>query len=173
MSFTEEEKAYLHSQRLARLATVSDDGQPDVVPVGFEFDGARFSIAGYDLPNTRKYRNVRDGNDMVALVVDDLAAMTPWSPRFVRVYGTARIVQRDGGSGEVLEITPTVSWSWNLEGKGFSGGDDPGRARLCIGTRQIPRLERRQPPERGSGPDGSPACGRVIRRRSSGRSRPA
>ncbi len=122
MAFTEEEKAYLHSQRLARLATVSDDGQPDVVPVGFEFDGDHFSISGYDLSSTRKYRNVRAGHDMVALVVDDLATTTPWTPRFVRVYGRARIVERTGGSGEVLEIAPTVSWSWNLGAQGFTGG---------------------------------------------------
>jgi pyridoxamine 5'-phosphate oxidase family protein len=41
MSFTEEEIAYLRSQPLARLATLDRDGQPDVVPVGFEFDGSR------------------------------------------------------------------------------------------------------------------------------------
>ena len=39
MSFSEEEINYLQSQRLARIATVSADGQPDVAPVGFEFDG--------------------------------------------------------------------------------------------------------------------------------------
>jgi hypothetical protein len=37
--FTEKEIAYLQSQPLARLATVSVDLQPDAVPVGFEFDG--------------------------------------------------------------------------------------------------------------------------------------
>jgi len=34
MSFTEEEIAYLRTQRLARIATVSADGQPDAMPVG-------------------------------------------------------------------------------------------------------------------------------------------
>ena len=29
-----------------RLATVAPDGQPDVVPVGFEFDGTSFYIGG-------------------------------------------------------------------------------------------------------------------------------
>jgi len=129
MSFTEEEKAYLHSQRLARLATVSGEGQPDVVPVGFEFDGDRFFISGYDLTSTRKYRNVDAGNHLVALVVDDLVTTTPWAPRFVRVYGRANVVQRDGESGEVLEITPTVSWSWNLEGQEFSAGKNFGPRR--------------------------------------------
>ena len=36
MSFTDEELAYIRSQPLARVATVSSDGQPDVVPVGFD-----------------------------------------------------------------------------------------------------------------------------------------
>jgi pyridoxamine 5'-phosphate oxidase family protein len=125
MSFNEEEKAYLRSRRLARIATVADDGQPDVVPVGFEFDADRFYIAGLDLPSTRKYRNVAAGNDRVALVVDDIATETPWSPRSVRVYGTARIVERDTDSGrrEYLEVEPTVSWSWNLEGRPLDSGD--------------------------------------------------
>ena len=71
MSFNAEKKVYLRSQRLARLATASGDGQPDVAPVGFDFDGSHFYIAGPDLPSTRKYRNVTGGPHKVALVVDD------------------------------------------------------------------------------------------------------
>lgn len=128
MSFSEEEKAYLRSQRLARLATVSGEGQPDVVPVGFDFDGRNFYIGGLDLRATRKYRNVTAGNDEVALVVDDIMTTEPWTPRFLRVYGKARVVRRDtaADSAEYLEITPTVSWSWNLEGRPFGHvGDQP------------------------------------------------
>ena len=133
MSFSAEEKGYLRSQRLARLATVSGDGQPDVAPVGFDFDGSHFYIAGIDLPSTRKYRNVTGGNHKVALVVDDAASTTPWTPRFVRVYGTASVVRRDGksGLGEHLQVTPTVSWSWNLDGRPFRGGE-PFRPRKVI-----------------------------------------
>jgi pyridoxamine 5'-phosphate oxidase family protein len=125
MSFSEEEKAYLESQRLARLATVSTDGQPDVAPVGFDFDGTDFYIAGLDLPSTRKYHNVAAGNDKVALVIDDLVSTDPFVPRFLRVYGTASIVTRDGRSGprEYLRIVPTVSWSWNLAGRPRNGGE--------------------------------------------------
>jgi pyridoxamine 5'-phosphate oxidase family protein len=134
MSFDEDEKAYLRSQRLARFATVSGDGQPDVTPVGFEFDGSDFYLGGLDLRSTRKYRNVTAGHDQVALVVDDVVTSTPWTPRFVRVYGTARPVRRDGpsGSGEYLQMTPTVSWSWNLEGRPFSGGGEQFRPRKTI-----------------------------------------
>ena len=46
MAFTEEEIAYLQSQPLARVATLSPHGQPDVVPLAFEYDGAHVWIGG-------------------------------------------------------------------------------------------------------------------------------
>lgn len=120
MSFTEEELAYLKSQPLARIATVGPDGQPDVVPVGFEYDGRYFYIGGGHNPErTRKLVNVREGHELVAFVVDDLVSTNPWSPRFLRVYGTAEVVERTGqfGAGAYLRITPTISWSWHLDGR--------------------------------------------------------
>jgi pyridoxamine 5'-phosphate oxidase family protein len=74
MSFTPEEITYLASQSLARLATVTAGGQPDVVPVAFEFDGSTFWIGGggESVLSTRKVRNVVSGNRDVALVVDDV-----------------------------------------------------------------------------------------------------
>lgn len=118
--FTEQEIAYLNSQRLARIATVSADGQPDVTPVGFEFDGSFFYVGGRNLAQTRKYRNVRSGSAKVALVVDDLASVSPWSPRGIRIYGTADFVEREGyvGADVYLRIRPQVSWSWNIESLG-------------------------------------------------------
>lgn len=115
--FTESEIAYLKSQMLARLATVSETGQPDAVAVGFEFDGQHFYIGGYNLPATRKYKNIAAGHTKVALVIDDLASVNPWSPRGIRIYGTAEIVEHTGrmGPGEYLRITPSVSWSGNIE----------------------------------------------------------
>jgi pyridoxamine 5'-phosphate oxidase family protein len=122
MSFTAEELAYLGSQGLARLATVSAGGQPDVVPVAFEFDGSHFWVggSGASVLTTRKVRNVVGGNDEVALVIDDLPSFDPFVARGIRVYGRAEEpVERDGmvGPGMYLRITPTVSWSWNLEGE--------------------------------------------------------
>lgn len=126
MSFTEEESAYLRSQPLARLGTVDTDDQPDVAPVAFEFDGTYFYVGGFDPVKTRKFRNVRAGNTKVALVVDDLATTDPWAPRFLRVYGTAELVEREGqfGSAPYLRITPTVSWSFNLDGRPFTHDSD-------------------------------------------------
>ena len=63
MSFTEQEISYLRSQPLARIATVGPDGQPDAAPVGFEFDGTYFYVGDIDPAKTRKFRNVRAGNN--------------------------------------------------------------------------------------------------------------
>ena len=120
MSFTAEELAYLESQPLGRIATVGPDGQPDVVPVGFEYDGTYFYIGGGIRPErTRKVLNVGAGHQEIALVIDDLVSTDPWSPRFLRVYGTAEVIERRGqfGAGTYLRIMPTISWSWHLEGK--------------------------------------------------------
>lgn len=123
MAFTDEEIAFIRSQPLARVATVSADGQPDVVPVAFEFDGFHFFIGGYAPERTRRTRNIDQGNDKVALVIDDLASVRPWSPRYLRVYGTAELVRRDGapGADRIMRITPDVSWSLNLDGARHPG----------------------------------------------------
>jgi len=115
MSFTDEEVAYLRSQPLARLATVAPDGQPDVAPVGFEFDGTCLFVGGFDPVRTRKFRNVQGGNAKVAIVIDDLPSTRPWTPRYLRIYGVASLAERKGSP--VLQITPSVSWSFNLSGR--------------------------------------------------------
>ncbi|MBS9534259.1 PPOX class F420-dependent oxidoreductase [Mycobacterium sp. M1] len=119
MSFSDEEIAYLRSQRLARIATVSPDGQPDVVPVGFEFDGTHLNIGGYRPATTRRHHNVLAGNPKVAVVIDDLLSERPWVPRYLRIYGTAEVVD---GPQPYLRITPEISWSWNLDGGASIGG---------------------------------------------------
>ncbi|MEU4291518.1 PPOX class F420-dependent oxidoreductase [Kribbella sp. NPDC026596] len=122
MSFSEAELEYLRSQPLGRLATVASDGQPDAVPVGFEYDGTYLYVGGIDPVRTRKYRNVQDGNTKVAFVIDDLASVRPWIPRYLRIYGEADLVEREGqfGPAHYLRITPTVSWSFNLDGHPFT-----------------------------------------------------
>lgn len=126
MAFTEEEVGYMKSQRLARIATVDADGQPDVAPVGFEFDGTYIYVGGIDPTKTRKFRNVQAGNDKVALVIDDMVSIEPWTPRFMRIYGTAELIERQGqfGPAPYMRITPTVSWSWNLDGRPFGHDND-------------------------------------------------
>ena len=122
MSFTNEELVYLRSQPLARLATVAADGQPDVVPLAFEFNGTYFWVggSGSTVLDTRKFRNVLADNREVALVIDDMVSFEPFVARGTRVYGLAEApVARVGmvGPGIFMKITPTVSWSWNMAGE--------------------------------------------------------
>jgi pyridoxamine 5'-phosphate oxidase family protein len=121
MSFTDEEIAYLQSQPIARVATLSTDGQPDVVPLAFEFDGTFFWVGGSGpaVADTRKFRNVRAGNHKVALVIDDMVSFDPFIARAMRIYGKVeQPFERDGmvGPGIYMRITPTISWSWNMAG---------------------------------------------------------
>ncbi len=117
--FSEPEVNYLRQQPLARIATVSKAGRPNVAPVGFEFDGEHFyvgSIRQEILHSTPRYKNVKAGNKWVAMTIDDLASIDPWKPRGIRVNGTADIVEREGqfGKGEYIRITPRSWWSWGL-----------------------------------------------------------
>jgi pyridoxamine 5'-phosphate oxidase family protein len=129
--FSKKEVEYLKSQRLARISTVSpEDLQPDVSPVGFDFDGEYFYVSGITLSKTRKYKNVLK-NNKVALVIDDLETVNPWAPRAVRIYGTADIVTRQGGYIDrahsssssslpsYIRIRPVKKWSWGVEGPVF------------------------------------------------------
>jgi pyridoxamine 5'-phosphate oxidase family protein len=115
--FSEKEIKYMQSQPLGRIATVSKDGQPDVAPVAFEFDGKHFYIGSIMMKKTRKFWNVKRGNSKVSFVIDDLASTTPWKPRGVKVDGMAEIVEVDGESGKDLNlrITPETSKSWGLD----------------------------------------------------------
>jgi pyridoxamine 5'-phosphate oxidase family protein len=67
--FSQKEVEYIKSQRPARIATASiassegEQGQdrsiqPDVVPVGFDFDGEYFYVGGMNILKSTKYKNV-------------------------------------------------------------------------------------------------------------------
>src|SRR5215218_4410161 len=120
--FTEKERAYLSSQRLARLATVSPTGQPDADVIGFELDGEDILIGSYqNLAGSRKYKNVTAGSDRVSLIVDSLASVDPMVPVGVKIHGTAAIEHRNGrfGTMEYIVVRPRMSWSWGVEGPAF------------------------------------------------------
>ena len=113
MSFTEAERAYLAGQRLGRVATVSASGEPDVAPVtfGLTTDG-RVEIDGLDNPKTVKWRNVTT-TGRAAFVADDLAAIDPWTPRGVKLRGSAS-ADTDPDGRRVIRITPEIIWSWGI-----------------------------------------------------------
>jgi pyridoxamine 5'-phosphate oxidase family protein len=114
--FSEKEIAYLKSQRPARIATVSSELQPDVAPVGFDFDGAYFYVGGIDLPRTLKYKNIQN-NPKVSLVIDDLESTNPWRPRGIKILGIADLTTRHGyvGTATYIRIKPKEKWSWGIE----------------------------------------------------------
>ena len=121
--FTDSELEYLAGQRLARLATASDEGQPDVSAVGFSVDGDTVVSSGLDLTKTVRYRHLR-ANPRATVVVDDLASVDPWRPRGVKVRGRATLEDDDGKPR--IRIVPDTVWSWGInEGapKRFAGID--------------------------------------------------
>ncbi|MGA7541668.1 MAG: PPOX class F420-dependent oxidoreductase, partial [Nitrososphaeraceae archaeon] len=99
--FSQKEVEYLKSQPLARVATAAVTSssekrksvQPDVVPVGFDFDGDYFYVGGMNLLKSTKYKNVLQ-NNKVAIVIDDLKTVDPWDPSGMKIYGDADIVTR-------------------------------------------------------------------------------
>ncbi len=136
--FTPEEIAYLQSQRLGRLATVSADGEPHVVPVSFRYNPEHdtIDIGGHRIASTKKYRDaLRYGR--VAFVVDDVTP--PWKPRMLEVRGTVEGLPEGGQaivasfSPEMLRITPTRIISFGLN----SDVVEPAQGRVDYSSRKV------------------------------------
>jgi len=110
-AFTPAELRYLESQPLMRFASASTTGRPDVAPVVFEVDGDDILTAGFDIRHTVRYKNVQS-NPRVSVVIDDLASVNPWSPRGIKIIGTAVIEEVDGSPR--FRISPNVIISWAI-----------------------------------------------------------
>ena len=123
MAFTTSEAEYLAAQPLGRIATRSAKGEPDIAPVTFSLseDGS-ISVSGFDNPRTIKWNNVV-ATGRAAFVVDDLASVSPWRPRGVKVRGSAEAITTDDGQS-IIVIHPETVWSWalNPEGGTHMGG---------------------------------------------------
>jgi pyridoxamine 5'-phosphate oxidase family protein len=109
--FTDAELEYLRHQPLARIATASASGVPDVAAVGFGVDGDTLVTGGFDISKTVRYRNLL-ANPTATIVIDDLATVDPWAPRGVKVRGSATLEEATGGLR--IRIVPEVVWSWHL-----------------------------------------------------------
>jgi pyridoxamine 5'-phosphate oxidase family protein len=109
--FTDGELEFLRSQRLARLATASRAGQPDVSPVGFAVSDDTIVSGGLDLTKTVRYRHLLE-NPRATVVVDELVSVDPWQPRGVKVRGPATL--EDDGGRPRIRIRPQVVWSWGI-----------------------------------------------------------
>jgi pyridoxamine 5'-phosphate oxidase family protein len=129
--FSDNELAYLATQRLGRLATVTPSGSLQNSPVGFRVNVelGTIDIHGFNMGKSKKFRNVK-ANHNVAFVVDDLASIDPWTVRGVEIRGVAEAL--DGVTApmaqmgdEVIRIHPRriISWGVDPGAKGMSGRD--------------------------------------------------
>jgi pyridoxamine 5'-phosphate oxidase family protein len=123
MAFTEEEAAYLRSQPLARIATVGPDGQPDVTPVGFEFDGTYLYVGGHapedqEVPQRQGGPGPGRAGRRRPGVHRPVDAARPAGLRDDRADAAVRLF----GPGAYMRITPAISWSWNLAGQPYGRG---------------------------------------------------
>lgn len=121
ITLTDTERAYVQSQPLGRLATVDANGAPQNNPVGVFLDeeSGNIVIGGGAIGGTRKVRNVR-ANPHVALVIDDIVSMDPWTVRGLEIRGTAVALSDVDPpvqfmSREVIRVTPNWIATWGLD----------------------------------------------------------
>ncbi len=129
VEMNKKEIAFLNKRELARLATVSKDLMPHVIPVMYAMDGEKVIVA-VDY-GTKKLENMK-ANPKVSLVVDD------YEPnRAVFIQSTCVITERGSeylrlldilfrkfefyrknpwteGESPILSITPLKVVSWGL-----------------------------------------------------------
>lgn len=116
-TFTNAEIDYLNSQLLGRLATVGPDGKPHVMPLGIWYDPDAEAIvvsghAGTNMAASKKFRDAQRHPD-VAIVVDDVATVDPWTPRGIEIRGHAE-THTEGGEdvGKRLNARMPFDSAW-------------------------------------------------------------
>ena len=109
--FTDDQRAFLGGQRIARLATANLEGTPSRRSVSSSTVTSSCP-AGSIWPKTIRYRHLQT-NPIATIVIDDLASVDPWTPRGVKARGPAELTQRADGSW-IVRITPKTVWSWGI-----------------------------------------------------------
>jgi PPOX class probable F420-dependent enzyme len=98
VTITDDQRAFIESQRIARLATVDERGRPHIVPICFALDGDAFYSAIDEKPkrgapsSLRRLRNIAANSHVQVLfdVYDD----GDWTRlRYLQLRGTARIIE--------------------------------------------------------------------------------
>ena len=124
--FTDNEIAYLHDNRIGRLATVDSKGYPHVVATGYRLDSdnATFHIGAADAPGRgqkRLYLTHIRADPHVAFIIDDVVTEPHWAPRGLTVRGRA-VIHPDGGEqlgpgfGPIwTQIIPETISSWGID----------------------------------------------------------
>lgn len=128
-TFTDAEIEYLTTQPLGRLATVGPGGRPHVMPVGVFYERETDSLVvggAHDMAGSKKFRDARRHPE-VAIVVDDLAAVDPWTPRGIEVRGVAETFTEGGAEAGVrvgasfpfepawIRIRPRRVLAWGID----------------------------------------------------------
>jgi pyridoxamine 5'-phosphate oxidase family protein len=120
-TFTAADLAYLRGQRLGRLATVRRDGTVQNNPVGFGYNEklGTIDIGGWNMADSRKFRNIAEGSK-VAFVVDDVASVDPWRVRCLEIRGDAEALTEPEDStaqigGPIIRIHPRRVISYGIE----------------------------------------------------------
>jgi len=129
LRFTDGELRFLNRNELCRLATISQDGSPHLVPVCYVFEDNLFYIVS-DL-ETAKVRNIRRDNK-VALLVDQYqpnravfirgeAEILTGGEEFQRIsnlfykkFAWARRDKWDEGEVALIKVKPLKKISWGL-----------------------------------------------------------
>jgi PPOX class probable F420-dependent enzyme len=93
LGLTQEHDAFLRTTAHAIIATIQPDGQPQLTPNWYLWDGERFWIS--TLAWTIKVRNIRR-DPRVTLCIDTGIRRT----NYVQVFGTAEVIE-----GDVREMT--------------------------------------------------------------------
>lgn len=115
--FTDAEIGYLNrgplSGLLGRLATVGPDGRPHVTPLGALYDPETQAIvigghAGTNMAASKKFRDAQRHPE-VAVVIDDVATINPWTPRGIEIRGRAE-TYTEGGEEIGKRIDPGYPW---------------------------------------------------------------
>ena len=119
-AFTPAEIEYLQGQRLGRLATVNESGEPHVVPTSFRYNAEldTIDIGGHNLGKSKKFRDAaRTGR--AAFVVDDV--LPPWQARGVEVRGRAEVFSEGGEEvnsdfeAGLIRLHPSRIVGWGID----------------------------------------------------------
>lgn len=134
MIFTDVERTYLAGQQLARLATVSAKGAPQVSALAFRLNpDDTIDISGPNHAATQRYKNVL-GNPRVSLLIDDMTpdepgAVKPGWGRGIEIRGVAETLTVDVApiapewfSTDIIRIHPRRIKSWHLDPADPDGG---------------------------------------------------
>lgn len=109
----------MKTQRIGRLATVNQRGEPQNKPVGFRYNPEldTIDIGGPANGKTQKFRNIAR-NGLASFVVDDMTAQGVGGGIEIRAYAE---VLPDGGetvspgfSPELIRLTPKRIITWDL-----------------------------------------------------------